>query len=157
MSAVCVLSPAVVAAWPAISAAVVGAAAALGMSVAREARAKVETMVSTNAAVGFVEVAVEHSEVVGETLATEEQAVLVKGNIRLRVFRDARGQVRVSAQGVGHSPEELQALAEELVHKMTQVFVYNKLMTELRNRGYTVVREEVGEDAAVRIHVRQAV
>lgn len=155
MPGVCILAPAIVAGWPAISAAVAGAAAALGISVVQEG---VEGAAQTvSARVQRVELTVEDCEVVGQSLATEEQAVLAKGDVRLRVFRDARGHCKVSVEGRGHSREELRAMGDEFVQRLTQMYVYNRVMTELKKRGFTVISEEVAGDESVHIHVRQHV
>lgn len=155
MSAVCILAPAIVAGWPAISAAVAGAATALGISVVHEGVEGVAQAVS--ARTQTVELTVEDCEVVGESLATEQQIVLAKEDVTLRVARDARGQCKVSVEGEGHSRQELRAMGQEFMHKLTQMYVYNKVLTELRNKGFTVVSEAVGEDEAVHLHVRQQI
>jgi len=157
MSAVCILAPTIIAGWPVISAAVAGAAAALGLSVAREgvAAAAAVAHARQEESQRTVEVAVEDCEVLGENLAGQEQMVLAKEDLTIRVFRDARGQCRVSVKGAGRSEAELRELAEELVQKLTQIYVYDRVMNELRSRGFTVVSEEVAADETVHIHVRQ--
>jgi ABC-type transporter MlaC component len=104
-----------------------------------------------------VELTVEDCEVVGQSLATEEQIVLVKDDVTLRVSRDTRGRCKVSVTSVGRSTSQLREIADEFVQKLTQMYVYNKVMTELRNKGFTVVSETVAEDDTVHIHVRQQV
>ena len=148
--------------WPAISAAVAGAAAALGFSLAREgARAYSEAVAGVEglqgAAQATVEVAVENSEVLGENIATEQEIVLVKGDTRVRVCRDLRGSFKVCVDGSGQSREELRKVGEHVVEKITQMYVYNKVMTELKDKGFTIVNEGVAEDETVHIHVRQQV
>jgi hypothetical protein len=160
MSAVFILTPTIIAAWPAISAAVAGAAAVLGFAVAREgARAygevKAGVMGSLQEEQRSVEVAVENSEVLGEELATAQEIVLVRDDVRVRIGRDLRGAIRVCVDGKGRSREELQLVGERVVQKITQMYVYNKVMTELKNKGFTVVNEGVAEDETVHIHVRQ--
>jgi len=155
MSAVCILAPAIIAGWPAISAAVAGAATALGISVVHEGMEAAAQTVAARAE--RVELTVEDCEIIGQSLATEQQVVLVKEDVTLRVSRDARGQCKVSVEGAGHSREELRAIGDEFVQKLTQMYVYNKVMTELRNKGFTVVSEAVGEDQTVHLHVRQQI
>ncbi len=157
MSAVCVLAPVIIAGWPAISAAVAGAATALGISVVHEGVASAAQASVASGQATTVELTVKDSEILGESLATEQQVVLRKGDVTLRVARDARGQCQVSIQGTGRSHEELRAMGDEFVRKLTQMYVYNKVMSELRNKGFTVISEQVGEDQAVHIQVRQQV
>ncbi|MGD2175482.1 MAG: hypothetical protein PVJ27_08770 [Candidatus Brocadiaceae bacterium] len=157
MSAVCVLTPAIIAGWPAITAAVSGAAAALGFSMSREAEAAVrQAMARTEEGATAVDVAVENSEVIAENVATGQEIVMARENVVVRVYRDERGQCRVSAEGPGRSREELQAVARQLVNKMTQIYVYNELMSELPGKGFTVVNEEATDREVVRIHVRRS-
>lgn len=157
MSAVCILAPAIIGGWPAISAAVAGAAAALGMAVAKEGQEAAGEVSAAVEAANSVEVEVENSEIVGQTVQTGQQIVLVQGDIRVRIYRDERGQLRVSVSGEGRSNAELQAVGEQVVNKVSQMFVYNKVMTELKSKGFTVVAQQQGEDEAVRIHVRHRV
>ena len=153
MSAVVVFAPAIIAAWPAISAAAAGAAAALGLAVAREVKeATAETPVANR-----VEVEVGNSQILAETMATGEEMVLTKDNIRVRVFRDERGECRVCVEGEGRTNDELKAFGEQVVQKITQMFVYNRVMSGLKDKGFTVVQEEVTEDDSVHINVRRHV
>ena len=156
MSAICVLVPTVVAVWPAISAAASGAATALGLTLVREVEKVLgETKTKTRTS---VDVPLEESEVVGSALSTGEEMVFTKGTIRVRVYRDERGECRICVEGEEyHSKRELTALAERFAGKLTQIFVYNKVMSELENKGFAVVKNEVGEDQSVHLHVRRTV
>jgi hypothetical protein len=151
MSAVCILAPAVIAGWPAISAAVAGAATALGMNMIQEAREVVQESEKVQART--VEVALENSEVLQQQMRTGEEILMTRGKMRIRVFRDERGQCRVCVSGEG-SKRELEALGREVAGRITQIFIYNKVMTELRGRKFEVTREEVAADQTVRLHVR---
>ena len=46
-------------------------------------------------------------------------------------------------------------IAERFMQKMTQCFIYNRLASELKSKGFKVVNEEVMDDEAIRIHVRR--
>ena len=152
MSVICVLAPAVIGGWPAISAAVAGAAGVLGLSIGSTAHGLMDSKVQSQ--VVAVEVGVEDSEVLGEQLQAEEEIVLVRENMRVRVFRDARGKVSVCVEGIGRTKEELRAFGEQVVQKISQTFIYNKLMKELKARDFTIVEETVAEDEAIRLNVR---
>ena len=56
---------------------------------------------------------------------------------------------------MGHSETELKQVAEEFTQKLTQCFVYDKVVRELKNKEFQVVNEEVMEDESIRIHVRR--
>jgi hypothetical protein len=60
----------------------------------------------------------------------------------------------VCAEGKGYSKAELKQIGQDFAGKVTQAFVYNRVKTELKNKGMTIVNEEVAEDQTVKIHVR---
>ena len=153
MSTVLVLTPVIISSWPAITAAVAGAASALGLLVkesVKEANAQNQAEVEQS-----VEVELSQSEVLAENLATDQEIVLNKGSIELRVKRDERGRCVVCAKGLGHSDVELKQIAEEFTQKLTQCYVYDKVMRELKTKEFQIVNEEVMNDESIRIHVRR--
>ena len=77
-----------------------------------------------------------------------------KDGIRAIFGRDPRGALRVCMEGEGVSKSELKKIGEELIGRVTQQYVYHRLMTEMKNRNMIVVDEEVSADNAVRIRVR---
>ena len=81
--------------------------------------------------------------------------VFAKDDCEIRVRRDERGRCVVCASGQGYSKAQLQQLAEEFSEKLSKVFVYNKIMSELKNKRFNVVNEEVMDDESIRIHVRK--
>jgi hypothetical protein len=152
MGAVIILTPVVVAAWPAIAAAVAGAASAIGLVVGQSAKNAAQQHEQVEQQ---VETELEDSEVVAKNLATEQEIVLVKGDIELRVSRDQRGRCKICAKGKGHTKAELKQMSEDFKEKMTQCFVYNRIATELKSKGFQMVNEEVMKDQTIRMHVRR--
>jgi len=153
MSAILVLTPVIIANWPVITAAVAGAASAMGLLVKEsisEAVEEKQSNVERN-----VEVELSDSKVLTESMATDQEIVLTKGDIELRVKRDQRGRCSVCAKGTAHSEAELKQVAEEFTQRLTQCFVYDKVMRELKRKEFQVVNEEVMEDESIRIHVRR--
>jgi hypothetical protein len=161
VSAICILAPAVVAGWPAITAAVAGAAAALGISVTQEAAAGVARVaVSRSVKVSqtnSVELAAEQCEILQDQLVTDREIVLQGDGIQLRVYRDESGRCGVSATGAGRSKEELRACGERFLQKLVQMYVYNRTVTELKSHGYELLNESVSADETVHLRVRRAV
>ena len=156
MSTVLVLTPVVIASWPAITAAVAGAAAALGF-VTKHA---VEEMVQQSQQVEAkqeVEVELHQSEVVAGQIKVGQEIVLSKGNVEIRVRRDERGRCVVCAAGKGLTKAELRQIAEQFAQRVTQCFVYDKVMRELKAKNFNVVNEEVTANQDIRIHVRRFV
>jgi len=153
MSAVVILTPVVISSWPAITAAVAGAAAGLGMVVKESVKEAIEvTEINVEQT---VEVELADSELLADNLATGKEIVLTKADMEIRVGRDERGRCTVCASGKGKSKVELKQIADEFAQKMTQCFVYNRVMSEVKSRNFQVVNEEVMEDESVRIHVRR--
>ncbi len=154
MSTVVVLTPVIISSWPAITAAVAGAAAALGLVVKESAKAEVEAQTEVQDAVQTVEVELEESQILAQSVATGNQIVMTKGTIELKVTRDERGRCKVCVSGKGHSKEELKQMGEEFTQKLSQCFVYNRVMSEVKNKGFQVINEELMEDDTVRINIR---
>jgi translation initiation factor 1 (eIF-1/SUI1) len=153
MSAVLVLTPIIIANWPAIAAAVAGAASAMGLLVKESIKDAVKE--SQSDAEQSIEVEISDSKVLAESMTTDQEIALTKGSIELRVKRDERGRCVVCAKGIGHSEAELKQIAEQFTQKLTQCFVYDKVMRELKTKDFQVVNEEVMEDESIRIHVRR--
>lgn len=157
MSAVLVLTPLVISSWPAISAAVVGAAAAMGFSVAggvlqqdlgeqgsRQAAARKKK----------VETEVPNSEVMADSLTRGQKITIQKGDITIEIGQDERGACTVCASGGKHSDKELKKIAEEVAGRIVQQFAYHKLITELKRRKGTIVEEHVNQDQSIQVRVR---
>lgn len=152
MSTVIVLAPVIISNWPAITIAAAGAAAALGFTVKKTAQ---ETMQQVQETEQTVEIELPDSEVLAQSLATEQKMVMTKGSVRITVQRDARGQCKVCASGKGHGRVELEQMAHQFTEKLTQCFIYDKVVRELKNKNFQVVNEEVMQDESIRIHVRR--
>lgn len=150
MSTVLVVTPIVIASWPAITAAVAAAVGTLGFTAIREAEANEERGSETNRA----EIEVEDSEVLQEAGGSGEEIVVERDGIVARFSRDARGQLRVCVEGRGHSKSELKRIGEELIGRVTQQYVYHRVVTELKQRNMAIVDEQVEEDRTVKIRVR---
>jgi hypothetical protein len=155
MSTVLILAPVIIGGgWPAISAAVVGAAAALGFTV-NKAVQETKQGVEAQQGVTNVEIDLAESEALAQNLATGKQIVMTKGDMKIVVERDARGHCKVCASGKGYGKAELKQAAEEFTQKLTQCFVYNKVMKQLKTKNFQVVNEEVSQNQDIRIHVRR--
>jgi len=151
MSAVCILTPVVIAAWPAFSAAVAAAASSLGYQVAASAADDEVAQVESS---GVVNLEIERSEVVMEAIGRDQRISVTREGVTVTFSRDARGKAALCVTGVGQSDEELRALGEQLSQAVVQQYVYQKLMDEMRARGFVVVEEEASEDRAIRLKVR---
>jgi hypothetical protein len=154
MSAVCILTPVVIAAWPAFSAAVVAAASSLGYTIVKEGIEQSQTSSVTGHNEGKVTLEIEQSEIVTSQLGRDQQIKVTRGSVTVAFSRDARGKASVCVTGPGHSDEELHAIGEELSQRVVQRYVYNRLIEECRARQFSIVEDEVDESNAIRLKVR---
>lgn len=154
MSCVCILTPVVIAAWPAFSAAVVAAATSLGYQVAAEAATMKNNAGPPQKDSRNVQLEIENSEVVTNQLGRDQRIVVTKGGITITFSRDARGKASLCVSGEGHDKEELKAMGEELSQAVVQHYVYQKLMDEMRAHGFNVIEEETNADRSIHLKVR---
>jgi len=153
MSAVCILTPVVIAAWPAFSAAVVAAASSMGYQVVAAGGKKTAAVAPKNS--HAVELALERSEIVTSQLERDQTMSVTRDGVTITFSRDARGRASLCASGTtNHTKEELRALGESLSQSVTQHYVYHRLMEEMQAKGFNVVEEEVNEDRSIRLKVR---
>lgn len=150
MSTVIVLAPLIVAGWPAITAAVTAAVATMGFSVARAGVAS-QQFASTESR---TEIEVENSEVLQGAAGTGQEIVVERDGVRATFTRDPRGALKICMEGKGHSKSDLKKIGEELLGRVTQQYVYHRIVTELKERNMSIVDEEVAKDRTVKIRVR---
>ncbi len=149
MSAVCILAPVVIAAWPAFGAAVTAAAASLGYQVLAEVRGVTNVRVETK-----VELEIPRSEIVTSSLGRDQRIRVTRDNVTVAFGRDARNHASVCVTGEGRTEEELRAIGHEIQQRVVQQYVYQRLMGEMEARGYNVVAEEIDTDASIHLKVR---
>ena len=140
-------------AWPAFSAAVVAAASSLGYQVAAEVNSQRPGETARKES-GSVQLEIARSEVVTNQLGRDQRIAVSREGVTVTFSRDVRGKASLCVSGNGQSNEELRALGEELSQAVVQQYVYQKLMGEMRSRGFNVVEEEVNEDRSIRLKVR---
>jgi hypothetical protein len=148
MGAIVVLVPVISAAWPTVSATVLGAAATLGFAQTAQAprAAKREECVSID---------VEGSRAVTEGLSNDERMTFVKDNITVTFERDARGKCGIQVSGSGQSRSHLEQVGREFAQQVVQQYAYHRLMEELSKQNFSVVSQEVGQDKTIHIQVRR--
>jgi len=142
--------PGLVEEWPFLRATATAAGAALGYS---------ETESKQLAPQGnrSVTVPLEDSNILGDTMARDSQFTIDKGDIKATFSREADGRVSVHVSGENKTDSELQTLGKELTGRVTQQYAYNKVITEMKKKGFTVTSEEVANDQTIRIHVSKYV
>jgi hypothetical protein len=150
MSSIIVLTPIIIANWPAITAAITAAVGTLGFSAAQHLQAEM----SHAGTATREEIEVDNSEILPNATGRQEQIVVEREGLRAVFSRDARGALRVCMEGHGYSRSDLRRVGQELVDRVTQQYVYHRVVTELKERKMHVVTEEVMEDRTVKIRVR---
>lgn len=151
MSTVMVITPIVIASWPAITAAVAAAVGTIGFTAVQEFEADRERASAENAR---AEIEVEDSEILPDAGGSGEEMVVERDGIVARFSRDARGALRVCVEGRGHSKAELKRIGEDLIGRVTQQYAYHRVVTELKQRKMAIVDEQVADDRTVKIRVR---
>lgn len=152
MSAIVVLPiaiPAAMALWPIVATAAAAAAASLGFAAAQESKDGIVEETETGATVP-----IENAEAFAGEVAPTQQLVFQDGDIRVTVGADAHGRIAVHAGGRGHTEAELEAVARRMATQLQQQYAYHRLVTELKERDFNIVDQEVDEDGTVRMHVR---
>ena len=152
MSCVCILTPVVIAAWPAFSAAVVAAANSLGYVLVDEAIK--QSQKTTQKSNRQVNLEIANSEVVTGSLGRDQQICVTRQGVTVVFSRDARGRASVCVSGPSFTDDELRGMGQELSQRVVQKYVYQRLMDEMSRRQFTVVQEEVDEKHAIRLKVR---
>ena len=150
MSTVMVITPIIIANWPAITAAVTAAVASVGFAAAQQGHSENSHVTTTNRE----EIQVEDSDILQGTEGTDEQIVVERDGVRATFSRDARGALKLCMEGGGLSKAELKKLGEDLIGRVTQQYAYHRIVTELKQRNMTIVDEQVTKDQTVKIRVR---
>lgn len=154
MSCVCILTPVVIAAWPAFSAAVAAAATSLGYSIVEEGVRQSQLNQVSEVGERQVSLEIAQSEIVTGQLGRDQRIKVTRGGVTVTFSRDARGRAAICVTGPGYSDEELRAMGEELSQRVVQKYVYQRLTDEMKARQFVVVEEEVDENQAIRMKVR---
>ena len=148
------MTPLVIAAWPAFSAAVVAAASSLGYELAAEARAESKTRSQAAACSRHVTLEIERSEIVTGPLGRDQQIRATREGVTVTFARDVRGRASVCVSGSGRTDEQLRALGQEISQRVVQQYVYQRLKAEMQARQFVVVEETTDEQHTIRLKVR---
>jgi hypothetical protein len=153
MSCVCILTPVVIAAWPAFSAAVVAAATSLGYTIVEEG-IKQQNSATVKTGQHAINLEIEQSEIVTNQLSRDQRIRVTRQGVTVTFSRDARGKAAICVTGEGYTDDELRTLGEELSQRVVQKYIHQRLLDEIRARQFVVVEQEVDENQAIRLKVR---
>jgi hypothetical protein len=147
MSVVFVVTPMVVAGWPLLCGAVAAAAGSLGYK-ALERQTDVETEKETETE---IELGLEDSQIIiADSMSRQSEFSIRRGDVTATFSRAADGRCTVHVSGENKTEAELTSIGQELIGKVTQQYAYNRVVSELKNQGFTVTK-------AIRIHVSKYV
>lgn len=91
----------------------------------------------------------------------EEQRVGKKGlkftkeGISISLFKDERGKYSLKLSATGRTEDELKTIGTDLKERITQQYVYHKVLTGLKSKRYVVVNEEINQERTVRVVLRR--
>lgn len=102
-----------------------------------------------------VDVQVPNSHALAETVDEGDVLPLEGNGFRVTFAKDGRGNCAMRVEGKGKTDAELETLGRELINRVAQQYAYQKLNTELKKKGYTLVQEKVEEDNTIRLTVRR--
>jgi len=155
MSCVVVVAPLVIGGWPVITAAVTAAISSMGFNVVQSGMEATNRNIRMNApkTTQRVEMELDESEVLKDAVSSN-QIVVEREGMRAIFSRDARGALKLCMEGESHSKAELKRMGQELINRVTQQFVYHRVVSELKQRGMNIVDEQVTADRTVKLRVR---
>jgi hypothetical protein len=152
MSTVSVMTPIIVAAFPVLMQAVSGVAASMGFALVVE---ESDTNADANAdGLSTTKVSTKlESSILGEQIGRNKKIVVSRGTTRIEFQVDARGTCVVCASSPTMSKMELEQLTKSVVGRVTQQYVYHKLVTELKGKNFNITQESVAADKSIHVQV----
>jgi len=150
MSVIFVVTPIIVGGWPVITAAASAAAGTLGYKQLKQAE-KTHQVKKTQP----VTLDVDNVEGLAGGMREDESMTFGNEELRITVTKDARGKVQVHADGKGKSTAELEELGSAFVSRMIRQYAYQKVASQLVDKGFSIVEEEAGENQSIRIRFRK--
>ena len=153
MSCVFVIVPIVAGSWTAICSVAGVAAGVLGYK--KLSQAALEKGKEEEESREKIELEDKYSNLLFSEMQAEEELCFEKEGIRILVTRNYRGHLKIKVYGEGKTKQELQKEAERFLNLVRRQFVYQKVMEEMKNKGFQVVKEEVEESGRIKIRLRR--
>jgi hypothetical protein len=131
----------------AMCAAATAAAAALGLSLAKENNGQ------TQGTENSVDICLKNAAEVAGNISSGQTLTFSAPGLKVIFYQDENGQAAVRVAG-RKSKAELEALGEAMAKKVVQQYAYHRLVTEMKAQNMNVVEEEVEADGSIRLQVR---
>ncbi len=159
MSTILVLAPVIAGSWPVYASLVTGVALSMGYNVLSGV-SELEDVKGISDVCGDMieEVGIESTHKIVSTMKDGDSLKFTNGKYELTFVKDARGMCacRVKcAAGTKAGKKELQNEAKKIINKTTQAYVYNKLKSELANKGYNIIADGVTDEGGIKITLRK--
>lgn len=151
MSMIVILAPLIASAWPSLASAILGSVSAMGYSVLDPKELR------NNKVKKCIEIDVKNSNVISEFIKDKQTITVEKNNILVSFQKGADNRCKITVMGEDKTDAELKQIGEEISKVVTQKYVYNKIMSELQQREFSIVEEKVEEDNTIRINARRYV
>jgi len=150
MSVVVIITPVIIGGWPAFSALASAVATHLGFKLLVKSTDERERVSNVNE----VELVDEKSQVLEESLRPEEELVFTRAGITITCKKDVREKFTICVRGEGKTDEELKTIGQTFLNRIKQQYAYQKVVSELTNRGFSLVEEET-EGQRIRLTLRR--
>ena len=151
LGSIFILIPAIATAWPAMLPILAAAAGTLGYGALREEDfTRVELRNRTN----MVELVLPNTDVISQTLGSETEVLFTKEDITLGIQVDVRGKCKIKVWGA-KSQTQLSEIGTQFANEILKQYVYNKVTTELPQKGFSVVNETTDEKESINLQIRR--
>lgn len=160
MSTILVLAPIIAGAWPVYASLVTGVAISMGYSLVKSQNELYgETGCAANAEAELTEeVDIQSTQKIVATMKDGDSLKFVNAKYELTFIKDPRGVCKCQvkcAPGTRSTKTELKREAQKVINKVTQTYVYNKLKTELAQKGYNIISDDATAGENIKITVRK--
>ncbi|MBF0118418.1 MAG: DUF1257 domain-containing protein [Desulfobacterales bacterium] len=152
MSCVLIIATVAVGGWPTFCAAASVAAASLGFKLLKN---KSISPIKEIEQEKVVELNIENSQVLTDSIRPDEELIFGKGNLKIHIYKDPRGECALHVSGKGKTDKELEEEGTKLINKIKQQYVYQKVTQELKKKGFSINQEELTKEGKIKISLKK--
>lgn len=149
MSVVVIITPIIVGGWPIFSALASAAATRLGFKLQESSRCLTDIDKEKEIVIND-----DTSTIIEDALRTEEELTFTKEGITVICKKDVHDNFTICARGKNKSDHELSRIGQSFLNKVKQQYAYQRVMEEMKNRGFNVIQEE-NEGQRIKIVMRR--
>ena len=97
----------------------------------------------------------DESEILEELQVAPKELKFSKENISISLFKDERDNYALKVTGSGKTIDELKTIGTDMKDRITQQYVYHKVVSGLKSKRYVVVNEAMNVERTVRVVLRR--